>query len=172
MSGAAGGPETFEAFVAHRTPALLRTAYLLTGDQAAAEDLVQTAMVKVSTRWTKICSRGSPEPYVRRVMYREHVTAWRRVGAHESAGLDDRTDDALPDPAADVALRLTIEQALQRLGRRQRAVIVLRYYDDLPEAAVAEALGCSVGTVRSQTSKALARLRQIVPSMLEEVPSG
>ncbi len=170
--GGPAGEDSFGAFVAHRTPALLRTAYLLTGDQASAEDLVQSALVKVAPRWDRIVAGGSPEPYVRTVMYREHVNAWRRRGAHEVVGLDGDTADVGDDPTAGIALRLTMAEALQRLGRRQRAVIVLRYFEDLSESATAEALGCSVGTVRSQTAKALARLRTFVPAMLEEVPSS
>ena len=162
----------FAEFVRARTPALLRTAYLLTGDQGAAEDLVQTALVKVAGRWARVSARGDPEPYVRTVLYREHVSRWR----HHRVDEVQLVDEELPGPTTgghddQVAVALTLEAALAHLAPRQRAVVVLRYFDDLSETAAAEALGCSVGTVRSQTFKAIARLRALAPELLEEVRS-
>ena len=164
--------DSFESFVAGRSTALVRTAYLLTGDRSSAEDLVQSALVKVAPRWDRICAAGPPEAYVRTVMYREHVSAWRRRGTAEQWQLvASISGDVAPDPSAEITLRLTVAVALDRLTRKQRAVIVLRYFDDLSETAVADLLGCSVGNVRSQTARALERLRTLVPAMLEEVPS-
>ena len=159
----------FAEFVRARTPALLRTAYLLTGDQGAAEDLVQAALVKVAGRWARIASRGDPEPYVRTVLYREHVSRWRHHRVAEVQLVDEEQSTGGHDDQ--VAVALTLEAALAELAPRQRAVVVLRYFDDLSETAAAEALGCSVGTVRSQTFKAIARLRALAPELLEEVRS-
>jgi RNA polymerase sigma-70 factor (sigma-E family) len=159
----------FAEFVRARTPALLRTAYLLTGDQGAAEDLVQAAMVRVAGRWARISAGGDPEPYVRTVLYREHVTRWRHHHVHEVQLVDEGPVTGGHDDR--VAVALTLDAALAQLAPRQRAVVVLRYFDDLSETAAAEALGCSVGTVRSQTAKALARLRALAPELLEEVRS-
>jgi RNA polymerase sigma-70 factor (sigma-E family) len=159
----------FAEFVRARTPALLRTAYLLTGDQGAAEDLVQAGLVKVAGRWARISACGDPEPYVRTVLYREHVSRWR----HHRVDEVQLVDEELPTGGHDdqVAVALTLEAALAQLAPRQRAVVVLRYFDDLSETAAADALGCSVGTVRSQTFKAIARLRALAPELLEEVRS-
>jgi RNA polymerase sigma-70 factor (sigma-E family) len=148
----------FEEFVAARYPALLRTARLLTGDWQLAEDLVQTALARTSLRWSRLRSVEGAEPYVRRVLVTTYATWWRRRwrGETPTAELPDR---AGPDPYGAVDHRDRVERAVATLPRRQRAVVVLRYYDDLPESQVAQLLGCSVGTVRSQASRALAKLR-------------
>ncbi len=151
------GPEDFEAFVATRSPALLRTAYLLTGGNAYdAEDLVQTALVRAVPAWPRI--RGNPEPYVRRIMVNENVSRWRRHRGREV--LTDAPPDraASPDSGSD---EVELRSALAALAPRQRAVVVLRYYEDLTERETAELLGISVGTVKSQARDALARLRRI-----------
>jgi len=148
--------------VATRGPALQRTAYLLTGDWALAEDLLQTALTKSYLAWSRI-QRDEPEAYVRKVLVTTYATWWRRRwrGEHPT--------DALPDTAteawAGVDDRVALAAALARLPRRQRAVVVLRFHDDLTERQVAEALGIAVGTVKSQTAKALAALR-VDPSLL------
>jgi RNA polymerase sigma-70 factor (sigma-E family) len=153
---------TFDAFVAARSTALLRLAYLLTGDQYRAEDLVQDTLIKVGLRWRWIGQAGA-YAYARQVLIREHATFWRRLRNRREVSTAD-----VPDRAGlqvDVDLRLTIRQALTRLTVKQRAVLVLRYFEDLPERQVADLLGCSVGTVRSQTAKALARLRTLAPEL-------
>jgi RNA polymerase sigma-70 factor (sigma-E family) len=143
----------FEEFVAARRPALLRTAYLLTGSHADAEDLVQTALIKSVPHWKRIADR--PEPYVRQVLARESISRWRRRRWRETS-VDAVPEGVVAEP--DMAGRVALRAALGALPPRQRAVIVLRYYEDLTEAAVAELMGVSVGTVKSQTSKALSRL--------------
>ncbi|WP_435741411.1 SigE family RNA polymerase sigma factor [Nocardioides sp. SYSU DS0663] len=148
----------FEEYVAARRPALLRTAYLLTGDHDDAEDLVQVALVKVVPHWRRIADH--PEPYVRRVLARESVSRWRRRRWREVSTAEvPEVSGAQDDPGDREALRV----ALGRLAPRQRAVIVLRYYEDLTERQTAEALGIAVGTVKSQARDALARLRALVP---------
>ena len=161
-----------EAFVASRTPALLRSAYLLTGDAALAEDLVQAALAKVAPRWNRVVGRGDPEAYVRTVLYREHVSLWRRHRGREVLAVDGVLPDVgAGDPSERVVERVSLAALLDRLPRRQRAVVVLRYYEDLSESAAAVVLGCSVGTVRSQTAKALARLRDMAPDPSGQPPS-
>ncbi len=156
--------EAFRGFVAARGHALLRTAYLLTGDQQLAEDLVQTALEKTIRHWGSISSSAAVESYVRRTMYREQVSTWRRRRVRETPLA------AVPEPrrASDstaaidaVGTRLAVRDALMELGRRQRAVMVLRYFEDLTEQQVADALGISVGTVKSQAHRALAHLREV-----------
>lgn len=152
-------PMTFEGFVTYRSGALLRLALLLTGDRGRAEDLLQTALVKAWRAWSRI--DGDPEPYVRRIMVTTAASVWRRRWTGEVPVADPR-DGASPDipdgEAAEVAA-LDLRAALLHLPMRQRACVVLRYVEDLTEQQTADALGCSVGTVKSQTAKALARLR-------------
>ncbi len=149
-------PAQFAAFVAGRGPALQRTAYLLTGDWGLAEDLLQTALARSYLAWGRI-RHDDPEGYVRKVLANTHASWWRRKWRGEAA------TDVLPESGYDghagVDERLALAVALRALPPRQRAVVVLRFHEDLTEAAVADALGCSVGTVKSQTSKALAKLR-------------
>lgn len=155
----------FDEFVMARGAALLRTGYLLTGDRQLGEDLVQTSLAKTYRHWARVRG-GSPEAYVRQVMVRENISWWRRRRIAESPV------ETVPDGASagreDVDLRLTLDGALRQLTPHQRAVVVLRYYDDLTERQTADLLGCSVGTVKSQAHRALARLREIVPG-LEDV---
>jgi RNA polymerase sigma-70 factor (sigma-E family) len=150
----------FENFVAARRQALLRTAYLLTGSHEDAEDLVQVALVKAVPHWSRIAVR--PEPYIRKILARESVSRWRRRRWREVA------TDELPELAVapqDPGDSLDLREALARLAPRQRAVIVLRFYEDLTERQTAEALGVGVGTVKSQTRDALARLRDLAPDL-------
>jgi RNA polymerase sigma-70 factor (sigma-E family) len=148
-------------FVAARGPALSRAAFLLTGNHQAAEDLVQDTYVVLVRRWQKVGS-VDPEAYVRRVLYSRFVDAWRRqrgrelptAAPPETAGADD---------AAAAIDRLTLQAALVRLAPRQRAVLVLRFYEDLTVAQAADALGVSVNTVKTQTRVALQRLRELAP---------
>jgi RNA polymerase sigma-70 factor (sigma-E family) len=147
------GPDSFEEYVAARRGALLRTAYLLTGSRDDAEDLVQVALIKAVPHWKRIADR--PEPYVRKILARESVSRWRRRRWREVPS-DDLPETPVDGPAED---RVELQRALTRLAPRQRAVIVLRYYEDLTEVETARVLGISVGTVKSQTRDALARLR-------------
>lgn len=151
----------FTDFVTARTPSLLRLAYLLTGDQHAAEDLLQNALIRTAGRWRHI--RESPDAYVRKVMYHEQVSRWRSPRWGRERSRDVVLDSATGDPSGQVDLRLALERALRTLPPRQRASIVLRYFEDLAESEVARLMGCSVGTVRSQTHRGLARLRELVP---------
>jgi RNA polymerase sigma-70 factor (sigma-E family) len=142
----------FEEFVVARRDALLRTAYLLTGNHHDAEDLVQSALIKVVPKWGRIQDR--PEGYVRQVLARESVNRWRRRRWREV------TTDAVPETTHyDSTDHIALLEDLRRLSPRQRAVLVLRYFDDLTEADTAAALGISVGTVKSQVRDALTRLR-------------
>jgi RNA polymerase sigma-70 factor (sigma-E family) len=152
-------PEGFAQFVEARERALQRTAWLLTGDWGLAEDLVQTALVRSWPRWERIRRRDNPEIYVRRVMINTWTTWQRRKwrGEHASPAVPDTP--ALGDLATEVATRVAVRQALDALTDRQRAVLVLRVFDDLSEAQVAQVLDCAVGTVKSTLSQALAKLR-------------
>ena len=144
----------FDEFVAARSGRLLRTAYLLTRDHALAEDLLQTALTKAWFAWSRI--EGQPEPYVRRILVNTYASWWRRRWTGE------QPTESLPETAEhgpDAAEGRDLWTALGRLPRRQRAVVVLRYFEDLTEVETARILGCSVGTVKSQTSKAFAKLR-------------
>ncbi|WP_203898447.1 SigE family RNA polymerase sigma factor [Virgisporangium aliadipatigenens] len=152
----------FREFVRQRGHALSRVAYLLTGDHQLAEDLVQTALARAATRWGRLAAGGDPEPYVRRIMLNERTTWWRRR-RYEHVGLP-ATFDAVPsgvDEAERVTRRVTLLAALAHLSARQRAVVVLRYFADLSVEETARELGCSAGTVKSTTSDALARLREL-----------
>jgi RNA polymerase sigma-70 factor (sigma-E family) len=152
---------SFDDFVASRSPALWRSAYLLTGDRHKAEDLLQIALVKTWRRWPRIARDGAVEGYVRRVLVTTYTDWWRRRWNAEvpAARLPDLPTESGPDSPEVAAIRHDVLAALARLSRGQRAVIVLRYFDDLTEQQTATALGCSVGTVKSQTSRAMAALR-------------
>lgn len=149
----------FAQFVEAREGALRRSAWLLTGDWGLAEDLVQTALARSWPRWERINRRDDPEVYVRRVMVNTWVTWSRRRWRGEKASAAVPEVPAAGDVAGEVAMRIALRDALKTLTSRQRAVLVLRVYDDLPEAQVARILGCSAGTVKSAMSRALARLR-------------
>ncbi len=149
----------FAQFVEAREGALRRSAWLLTGDWGLAEDLVQTALARAWPRWERIRRRDDPEVYVRRVMVNTWMTWSRRRWRGEKASPAVPDAPAAGDVAAQVAMRVALQGALQALTGRQRAVLVLRVHDDLPEAQVAQMLNCSVGTVKSALSRALARLR-------------
>lgn len=152
--GAPAGSVDFDDFVAARSPALLRTAYLLTRDHALAEDLLQTALTKAWFAWRRI--DGHPEAYVRRILVTTYASWWRRRWNGEQA------HETLPERAvdpADAEASHDLWQAMTQLPRRQRAVVVLRYFEDLSVAETAAALEVSEGTVKSQLSKALAKLR-------------
>jgi RNA polymerase sigma-70 factor (ECF subfamily) len=144
----------FEAYVVARTPALLRYAYVLTGDAARAEDLVQGSLASAYRHWRRI--GADPDAYVRRSVLNAYLNQWRRVLRREF--LVDRLPERSA-PVVDVEERDVLWRALSLLPPRQRAVVVLRFYEDLDVASTAALLEISPGTVKSQTSKALASLR-------------
>ncbi|WP_051551522.1 SigE family RNA polymerase sigma factor [Nocardioides sp. URHA0020] len=147
----------FDEFVAARSGRLLRTAYLLTRDHALAEDLLQTALTKAWFAWSRI--DGDPEPYVRKILVNTFASWWRRKWNGEHAFAEPPEPHPGPGGHDDAEQRQDLWTAMGRLPRRQRAVVVLRFVEDLTEAETARLLGVSVGTVKSQTSKALAKLR-------------
>lgn len=162
----------FREFVATSGAALSRSAYLLTGNHDQAEDLLQTALARTAAHWPRLVD-GDPEAYVRRIMINERTSWWRRRRyAMEipvtAETLTANTSTAVADASDGVVRRVAVMAALAHLTARQRAVIVLRFFDDLTEAAAAELLGCSVGTVKSQTHAALARLRSLAPDLLSD----
>ncbi|OLB78122.1 MAG: RNA polymerase subunit sigma [Actinobacteria bacterium 13_2_20CM_2_71_6] len=165
------GKARFAEFVAARTHALIRLAYLLTGDQHAAEDLLQNALMKTATRWAHL-RHEDPEGYIRTTMYREQVSRWRRLGRRHEVAVQSPPDTPYADPSGHTDLRLSMRQALLRLPPDQRAVLVLRYYEDLTETQVAQMLDCSIGTVRSRTHRAVTRLRGLLPEPVHVALAG
>jgi RNA polymerase sigma-70 factor (sigma-E family) len=151
----------FEDFVATRSPVLLRTAYLLCGgDRGAAEDLLQDVLERVYPRWRRI--RDDPESYVRAALANAAANRWRRRSRRVTEVPLTTQDPATPGPEQGVANADLVVRALGTLPARMRAVLVLRYFDDLSEADTAAALRCGIGTVKSQTSRGLARLRELL----------
>jgi RNA polymerase sigma-70 factor (sigma-E family) len=148
----------FRDFVLARRRAWLRTAWLLTGDWYAAEDLVQGTLTRCYPHWTRIAA-DSPDAYVRRAMFTQHASRWRRRWRGEIATGDLPEQADRDDAFASVDRHQDIARALLALPPRQRAVLVLRFYEDMTEQQTATVLGCSTGTVKSQTAKALSRLR-------------
>lgn len=157
---------SYAHFVRTRTHALLRSAYLLTGDQHLAEDLVQEALARTHRAWLRLECPENAEAYARKVMYHAQVSVWRRRRVAEvlpgdlldlAAGVDD--------PAEDTCRRLTLRRALLALSPKQRAVVVLRFFEDRTEAEAARLLGVSISTVKTQTGRALERLRDLVPDV-------
>ncbi|HET9859297.1 MAG TPA: SigE family RNA polymerase sigma factor [Nocardioidaceae bacterium] len=149
----------FEAYMAARQPSLLRTAYLLTGDRHAAEDLVQTALAKLYLSWDKVQRRELLDGYVRRIMVNENNSLWRRAWKRKELTTDEVPDYTPVHDRPDDGQSAALWEFVQTLPKKQRAVIVLRFYEDLSEAETAEILGISVGTVKSQASRALASMR-------------
>lgn len=156
------------AFIDARSSSLLRYAYLLTGDHGLAEDLLQNSLIKVYLSWNSIRDRGALEAYTRTVMTRTQLSWWRRPARREVLGVEP-TERAVRDhlnvregPPVDERDELWL--LLATLGPRQRAVLVLRFYEDLSEAEIARVLGCATGTVKSQLSRGLARLRERMPA--------
>lgn len=164
----------FAAFVAARERGLLRAAYLVCGDVTEAEDIVQGALVKLAGRWDRM-SDEHPDAYVRQIVYRDAVSWWRRRRAERSAierwigqrqGVETRSRVAAPDGGAGYAVaRVDVARALSELTSKQRAVVVLRFLEDRSEREVAEILGVTVGTVKSQTHAALSKLRSVLSRM-------
>lgn len=156
--------DDFRDFVRARSHALSRTAYLLTGDHDLAQDLLQTALAKTYQHWPHVRD-GNPEAYVRRTLHNTYVSWWRRPPAPPVAEVSPTTTDGTEATLR----RVTILTALRALTPRQRAVIVLRYFEDLTEAQAAEVLGVTVGTVKRLHFDALARLRSLAPHLIDEV---
>jgi len=151
--------EDFRSYVAARSPVLLRTAYLLTGSRPDAEDLLQTALAKTYLSWDRIRDREALDGYVRRIMVNTQTSWWRRRRVDECA-TDVLPERAGRDVTTDVDLHDALWTALAALPTKQRAMVVLRYYEDLSEAETARVMGISVGTVKSTTSRALVKLRE------------
>ena len=164
MDGLSGD---FEEFVRESSPGLLRTAYLLTGDRGYAEDVLQTALLQVARKWRRI--RGEPTPYARRAVVNLARNHWRDRfrRPHETAAT---VEAGYGPPDADVLLQQVLLPAVMDLPVRQRAVLVLRYFDDLSVEQTADALGCSTGTVKSQTHHALSKLREALGDLNEKPP--
>jgi RNA polymerase sigma-70 factor (sigma-E family) len=148
----------FRDYVRARRPALLRTAYLLTGNLADAEDLVQSALAKTYLAWHRIEDRGAVDSYVRRAMVNTQISWWRRRRLDEFP-TDEIPDQATADYPVSTDMQESLRRAIDRLPHRMRAAVMLRYYEDMTEAEVAEVLGVSVGTVKSTISRAVAKLR-------------
>lgn len=153
-----GEPEGFRDFVVARSPALLRTAWMLTGNAAAAEDLLQTALARTWPHWRRIVD-GQPEAYVRKVMVRTNASWRARKWNGETPTEHVPAVAAHSDAGGQVNDRLVLTAALAALPVRQRQAVVLRYFDDMSVEAVAELMGSSPGTVKSQSAKGLAKLR-------------
>ncbi|GAA2050463.1 SigE family RNA polymerase sigma factor [Catenulispora yoronensis] len=163
----------FHDFVTARWARLVRTAYLLTGDRHHAEDLTQTTLVRVYQGWNRVRASESPDAYVHKIMVRCNASRFRKRRVTEHLG--DPPDNGVADATDQVAHRRALVAALQELPKRQRAVVVLRFWSDLTERETAEVLGCSTGTVKSQTHRALLRLRQhpaLIAAAHEELTMG
>jgi RNA polymerase sigma-70 factor (sigma-E family) len=154
--------EDFRQFMATRSTALLRTAFLLTGDRGHAEDLVQSALIRAYRHWGQVRRSGVPEAYVRRILVNERNSRWRRDRHRAREVVGEVPDRPGGDEAQALADRDEMWRGLQAMPPRTRAVLVLRYWEDLSEAETAELLGCSVGTVKSQASRGLRRLAEVL----------
>lgn len=158
VSNAASDQADFVEYVRARQQGLIRFAYLLAGDHHTAEDLVQTALAKTYLSWGRLRDRGAVDAYVRRIIVNENASLWRRAWKR-----NERPSDELPETVAGSAVDVEQDDAMwravQQLPTKQRAAVVLRYYEDLSEADTARILNCSLGNVKSQTSRGIARLR-------------
>ena len=154
----AASEAAFREFVTARGPQLMRIALALTGHRADAEDLLQAALAKTYLAWDRIEDRGALDGYVRRAMVNTHISWWRRRRVQEFP-TDELPDRAVADHAGDSDLTETLRAAIDRMPSRMRTAVVLRYYEDMTEAEVAERLGVSLGTVKSTVSRAVAKLR-------------
>jgi RNA polymerase sigma-70 factor (ECF subfamily) len=166
-----GSEVQFVEFVRARSAALLRLAVLLTGDVQDGEDLLQTALVKAYRSWWRLRSPELAERYVRRILVTS-VISWRRRGSRREQATDRLPDCHVAGLEVEVADRIVMRQALRALSPGQRAVLVLRFFDDLSEQQTADLLGCSVGTVKSQTSRGLAALRRRVGDLTDDERVG
>ncbi|GAB7039266.1 MULTISPECIES: SigE family RNA polymerase sigma factor [Catenuloplanes] len=157
-----GRAEDFDDFVHGRGRALLRFAYVLSGDAHLAEDLVQEVLARMHRRWPKVTAMDSPEAYVRTAIVRQFVSWRRRFSAREAILADVPEPAGFDEPQARVAARDQMWQLMAGLPRSQRAVLVLRFYEDLPDDEIAALLGCGQSTVRSQAARALAKMRTML----------
>lgn len=158
--------DEFADYMAVRQASLLRTAYLLCGDQHIAEDLVQTTLAKLYLAWDKVETQASLDGYARRILVNENNSLWRRAWKRRESSTDEVPDTVQHSDTYDDGSAGRLWEFVQTLPRKQRAVIVLRYYEGLSESEIAAALGISTGTVKSQASRALAALRDRTPSDL------
>jgi RNA polymerase sigma-70 factor (sigma-E family) len=149
----------FGDYVRSRGGALLRAAQALTGNRADAEDLVQATLVKTYQSWNRIADPAALDTYVRRIMINTHISGWRRRRVDEYP-TDELPDEPAADQTGDSDLHEVVQRAVDRLPRRMRAAVMLRFYDDMSEPEVAAALGVSVGTVKSTVARAVAKLRE------------
>ena len=165
--------DDYAEFVRGRSHALLRSAYLLTGDQHLAEDLVQEALARTHRAWSRLHDTGNAEAYARRVMYHLQVSVWRRRKVAEDlpGELPDHYG-ASGDDSESITRRITVQRALLSLSAKQRAVVVLRFFEDHTEVEAAEMLGVSVSTVKTQTARALEHLRKLVPELRQFRTAG
>lgn len=165
MTGSTGAD--YVAFVEARQGSLLRAAYLICGDEHLAHDLLQDALIKLASRWERLRDEA-PEAYARRILYRDAISRWRRTRRERLVDHQDPNGPAstvhAPDELSPWVAGADVRGALALLPPRQRAVIVLRYYEDLSEADIANVLGISRGTVKSQASDAMTTLRRLLPS--------
>lgn len=161
--------EDFADYVRARQHQLLRAAYLVCGDEHLAEDLLQGALIKLAGNWSKVRAQH-PDAYVRRILYNDAISAWRRR-RRETPRPDAGMSITAPDAFHGRENRIDLMMILAELPPRQRAVIVLRYFEDRSERDTADVLGISVGTVKSQTHDALSRLRELVPDLTID-PNG
>lgn len=166
MAGAGKDTEEFCDFVASRSAALFRLAYLLLGDHQLAQDLVQESLARVYVAWPRLRDPANAEAYTRRVITTTAISWRRRRGFHERP-VEVLAVPASPDPVADLVVHDALWAHLLQLPPRQRAAIVLRHYADLSEAQTAEAMGCSIGAVKSSTATGLKRLRERIGPDLE-----
>ncbi len=149
----------FSEFVAARQQALLRTAYLLTSELHSAEDLVQISLAKAYLAWDRLRDPQAVEAYVRKIMVNEHTSWWRRAWRRNERSTETLPESPTPDDPTGFEQRDAMWELVQTLPPKQRATVVLRYYEDMSEAETARVLGCSIGTVKSQTSRAIGTLR-------------
>jgi RNA polymerase sigma-70 factor (sigma-E family) len=160
----------FEELVSTRGTALVRFALMLCGDPDRAQDLVQSVLVRVYRRWSRVASADRPEAYVKTMIVNEHLSWWRRRTNRELP-VAEQPAGSIDDSSAGHASRDAAWDLLGRLGKRQRAVLVLRYYEDMTDEQIAVVLGCTASTVRSNASRALATLRALVPTVdMEALP--
>ena len=160
--------EDFTAYLHARQPALLRTAFLLTGgDRQQAEDVLQTSLAKLYLAWDRVQDRDSVDAYLRRIMVNENNSLWRRGWKRREHATETMPEGAPHLDTYDEGVSRALWDVVQTLPKRARAVVVLRYYEELTEAETADALGISVGTVKSQASRALAALRERMPAVLD-----
>jgi RNA polymerase sigma-70 factor (sigma-E family) len=160
----------FSELVATRSPALLRMAFLVVGDHQLAQDLLQEALVKTYVAWPRLRDVSKAEAYVRRTMVTTAIS-WRRRRSFHERPVDDLPSNGGADPTEGLAVHDLVWEQVRSLPPKQRAALVLRFYEDLTEAATAEILGCSVGTVKSQVSAALDKLRtQVGPESAAQFP--